>query len=170
MYPRAVPSKYLPRLVSMADSLMHKLDLNVFETMDYAKGYFTDENIDLPKKIVETYYKYMPDAIGFLNGYAPAQTFYAKDGRPFMSFDYYLDEERSLEGAVADLKELAAINAERPYFMVLHVREFNDIGWVKKILDRLGSDFKVVPLDVFLKMAGNAPTFKNYFMKSQNLD
>jgi hypothetical protein len=169
MYPKAVPSKYLPRLIKMADSLMHKLDLNVFETMDYSQGSTIKGNTNLPKKIVKDYYKYMPDALGFLNGYAPAQTFYVQDGRPFVSFDYYLDQNRSVKAAATDLKELATINSKRPYFLVLHVREFNDIGRVKKILGRLGPGFKVVPLDVFLKLAGNAPTFKDNFMnKSEN--
>jgi hypothetical protein len=68
------------------------------------------------------------------------------------------------------LKELATINSKRPYFMVLHVREFNDIGRVKKILDRLGPDFKVVPLDVLLKLAGNTPTYKNHFMQKSKLN
>jgi hypothetical protein len=36
---------------------------------------------------------------------------------------------------------------------------------VKGIFGRLGSDFEVVPLDVFLKLAGKAPTFEERFLE-----
>ena len=62
----------------------------------------------------------------------------------------------------ADLRELAAINTKRPYFLLMHVRQYSDITRVKSILDRLGPDFAVVPLDVFLEMAGEDPTFETY--------
>jgi hypothetical protein len=35
---------------------------------------------------------------------------------------------------------------------------------VKGILEKLGPDFEVVPLDVFLTMAGQEPTFKERFV------
>lgn len=165
MYPKAIPHKYLPAVISKAYQLMKKLDLNVFETMDYSQGSTVVGNTDLPKYIVNAYYKYMPGAIGFVNGYAPSYTFDSKDGRPFISFDYYLSQNRSVKGVVNDLKELARLNKKRPYFLLIHVREWNSIKHVEKIINKLGPKFKLVPLDVFLKMAGEKPTFKTRFLK-----
>jgi len=45
------------------------------------------------------------------------------------------------------------------------VREWSDIDHVKNILDQLGDEFKVVPLDVFLKLAGSHPTFKEKLLR-----
>jgi hypothetical protein len=70
-----------------------------------------------------------------------------------------------VEEAVADLHELAAINSKRPYFLLMHVRETSDIKRVKSILDKLGSEFELVPLDIFLTMAGNQPTFQERFLQ-----
>ncbi len=123
---------------------MKDLDLNVFDLMDYSEGSTVTGNTELPKYIVDAYYKYMPGAIGFTNGYAPAYTFDNKNGRPFVSYDYYLDEHRTIDGAANDLKELANLNKKRPYFLLIHVREWSDIDHVKKILDKLGPDFEVV--------------------------
>ncbi|MBN2092323.1 hypothetical protein JW964_22070 [candidate division KSB1 bacterium] len=163
MYPKAIPKKYLPEVIKIARDLMQQLDLNVFEIMDYSEGATVEGNSDLPREIVDAYYKGMPDAIGFANGYAPSYTFTSKDGRPFISYDYYLSPSRPEADAVADLQELASINAKRPYFLLLHVRQWSDITRVKGILDKLGPEFEVVPLDIFLKMAGNQPTFKERF-------
>jgi hypothetical protein len=107
----------------------------------------------------------MPDAIGFLNGYAPAYTFTSRNGVPLVSYDYYLSPTRPEDSAVADLKELANINSERPYFLLIHIRESSDVKRVKDILDKLGEGFEVVPLDVFLKIAGQKPTFKERFLE-----
>ena len=82
-----------------------------------------------------------------------------------MSYDYYLSPVRPEAEAVADLKELAAINAKRPYFLLVHVREWSDVRRVKGILDRLGAGFEVVPLDLFLAMAGEKPTFEERFLQ-----
>ncbi len=163
MYPKAIPKKYLPEVIKIARDLMQQLDLNVFEIMDYSEGATVEGNSDLPREIVDAYYQGMPDAIGFANGYAPSYTFTSKDGRPFISYDYYLSPSRPEADAVADLQELASINAKRPYFLLLHVRQWSDITRVKGILDKLGPEFEVVPLDIFLKMAGNQPTFKERF-------
>jgi hypothetical protein len=108
----------------------------------------------------------MPDVLGFINGYAPSFTFACRDGRPLISYDYYLSPSRQEEEAVADLEELAEINERRPYFLLIHVREWSDITRVKSILDRLGSEFEVVPLDVFIKMAGENFTFKEKYLKN----
>jgi hypothetical protein len=164
MYPKAIPRNLLPEVIKKADDLLKKLDLNIFETMDYSEGSTVVGNTDLPEYIVDDYYKYMPDVIGFLNGYSPSHTFDSKDGRPFISYDYYLDEDLPVENAVSDLKELIALNKQRPYFLLLHVREFNSIQRVKEILDQLGTDVEVVPLDIFLKLAGSQPTFKTRFL------
>jgi hypothetical protein len=164
MYPKAVPPKLLPPLIAKAKEQMDILDLNVFELMDYSEGATVEGNPDVTKEIVDVYYKAMPNAIGFVNGYAPAFTFTSKDGRPFISYDYYLAPEPTEEQAAADLEELAKINAKRPYFLLVHVREYSDVKRVKGILSRLGTDFEVVPLDVFLTLAGKAPTFEEYFL------
>ncbi len=165
MYPKAVPPKMLPGLLEKAKEYMDVLDLNVFETMDYSEGATVEGNTNLTKEIVEAYYKAMPEAIGFINGYAPSYTFTNRDGKPFMSFDYYLSPERPEADAVADLEELAAINGQRPYFLLMHVREYSNVKRMKSILDKLGPNCEVVPLDIFLKLAGQAPTFKERFLQ-----
>ena len=164
MYPKAIPPKLLPQTIALADELMRKIDLNVFETMDYSEGATVSGNTEIPKYIVDAYYQNMPEVIGFANGYAPAFTFASRDGRPFVSFDYYLPEDRPEADVARDLEELAKINAKRPYFLLIHVREWSDISRVKSILDRLGPDFEDVPLDVFLKLAGRNPTFQERYL------
>ncbi len=166
MYPRAIPSKYLPQIVGKAYEQMQLLDLNVFEIMEHS-NYWQSNGIDddLTKDILDAYYKGMPDAIGFANGYRPAHTFYVEDGRPFISYDYYLGEKRDESEAVSDLLELAQMNPKRPYFLLMHVRQWSDIRRVKRILDQLGPDFELTPLDVFLKMAGNRPTFRTRYLE-----
>ncbi len=143
MYPKAIPAKDRPKIISIANDYMHKLDLNVFEVMDYSQGATVEGNTELPKNIVDEYYKYMPDAIGFLNGYAPAHTFAVKNGRPFISYDYYLSPSRTQPEAVQDLKELAAINSKRPYFLLMHVRESSDILRVKRDSGQIGIGFQI---------------------------
>jgi len=164
LYPKAVPPNYLKQLIGMARDQMKVLDLKVFETMDYSEGATVEGNTDLPRDIVAMYYEGMPGAIGFVNGYAPSATFTVKDGKPFMSYDYYLSPVRPEGDAVADLQELARVNAKRPYFLLVHIRESSDIKRVKGILDKLGPEFEVVPLDHFLTMAGEEPTFKERFL------
>ncbi|MCI0515739.1 hypothetical protein L0128_21200, partial [candidate division KSB1 bacterium] len=165
MYPKAIPSQYLPQMIEKARALMQRLDLNVFEIMDYSEGATVEGNSELPREIVDAYYAGMPAAIGFVNGYAPAYTFTVKDQRPFISYDYYLSPTRPEADAVADLEELAAINSKRPYFLLVHVRQWSDISRVKVILDQLGPEFEVVPLDIFLKLAGQQPTFEERFLE-----
>ncbi len=165
LYPKAVPPELLPKLVAKAREQMEILDLTVFEIMDYSEGATVEGNTELTKEVVDVYYEGMPDAIGFLNGYAPAYTFTERDGRPLISYDYYLSPTRLEEEAVADLQELAAINARRPYFLLVHVRESSDVKRVKGILEKLGPDFELVPLDRFLTMAGKRPTFKERFLQ-----
>ena len=165
MYPKAVPPRLLPPLIDKARDLMEKLDLKVFEIMDYSEGATVEGNTELTKEVVDAYYRGMPNALGFINGYAPAFTFTAREGRPLVSYDYYLSPTRPEADAVADLEELAAINAKRPYFLLIHVRESSNIKRVKSILDKLGPEFELVPLDIFLTMAGKQPTFQERFLE-----
>jgi hypothetical protein len=164
IYPKAVPPKLLPGLIAKAKEYMDVLDLKVFETMDYSEGATVEGNTELTKEVVDAYYEGMPNAIGFVNGYAPSYTFTSHDGKPFISYDYYLSPERPEADAVADLEELAKINSKRPYFLLVHVREYSNVKRVKGILDKLGSEFEDVPLDIFLKLAGQSPTFQERFL------
>jgi hypothetical protein len=165
LYPKAVPADLLPPLIAQARILMEKLDLRVFEIMDYSEGATVEGNTELPRDIVEAYYRGMPAALGFINGYAPAFTFAHQQNRPLISYDYYLSPTRPVADAVADLQELAVINTRRPYFLLVHVRESSDIQRVKSILAKLGSDFEVVPLDLFLTLAGQEFTFQERFLE-----
>ena len=166
MYPKAFPKKWLPKEIEIAKNLMDSLDLNVFEIMDYSADKTEAGNNELTKEIVDAYYAGMPDAIGFLNGYFASHTFAVKGKRPFISYDYYLSAEKPEAEAAADLEELAALNNERPYFLLVHVREYSDVARVKSICDRLGTEFEVVPLDVFLKLAGEKPTFRERYLET----
>ena len=159
MYPKPIPPDKHRALIREAANLMKGLDLRVFEIMDYSEGNRYVGNIDLTREVIDRYYAGMPDAIGFVNGYGPANTSDVRDGRPLMSYDYYLTPTRPERDAVLDLKELITLNPVRPYFLLIHVRESSAIERVANILDQLGPDVEVVPLDVFLKMAGNSPTF-----------
>jgi len=167
MYPKAFPKKWLPKELEKAAEFMKKLDLNVFETMDYSEGGTETCDNNLPKDVVDAYYNAMPNAIGFINGYRASNTFTVRDKKPFISYDYYLAFEKPEAEVVADLEELAAINEELPYFLLVHVRESSDIARVKSICDKLGKNLEVVPLDIFLKMAGEKPTYKEYFYQSK---
>jgi hypothetical protein len=146
---------------------MQRLDLRVFEIMDYFKDRTEAGINDLPKSIVDEYYKAMPNAIGFVNGYFASHTYTVRNGVPFMSYDYYLAKEKPEADVVADLKELSEINADRPYFLLVHVRESSEITRVKSICDqfsnKLGNNLEIMPLDIFLKMAGENPTYKERF-------
>ena len=160
LYPKAVPPVLLEKLIAMAREQMKTLDLRVFEIMDWSQGSEVEGNTDLTQRVIDMYYNGMPEAIGFVNGYGPGYTFTARDSRPLISYDYYLSPHRPEADAVADLQELATLNPRRPYFLLVHVREYSDVQRVKSILDRLGPEFEVVPLDVLLNMAGAQPTFE----------
>jgi hypothetical protein len=166
MYPRAIPKDKLPNLVTKAASMMKDLDLNYFEIMDHARLGQKEFDNDLTLDIIKTYFKHMPDAIGFGNGYGPSHTFYGDGVRTMISFDYYLSPQRSEKNAVADLQELMTLNKERPYFLLLHVRQWSNIDRVKSILDQLGPDVEIVPLDIFTKMANRSPTFENWYLQT----
>ena len=168
MYPKAIPKKYLPELMKMTDEMMKKLDINVIEFMDYSADGSEAGNNDMTKEMIDITYKSFPEAVGFINGYYPSFTYCSKDKRPFVSYEYYLSPGKTESEVVADIQELASINSNRPYFILVHVRQYSDITRVKSIYDSLGSEFEIVPLDVFLKMAGENPTFKERFMEEEN--
>jgi hypothetical protein len=165
MYPKAVPPDKMPRLLQRANELMQELDIRVFEIMDYSQGGSVYGNIDLPEEVVNLYYENMPEAIGFVNGYVAATTFAHKEGRPFVSYDYYLTPTVPPADAVTDLLELSRINDKRPYFLLMHVRESSSIERVKNILDELPDEFEVIPLDLFLKMAAEEPTYREQYLQ-----
>ena len=164
MYPKAIPPRLLPAVIDTAYAMMKTLDLNVFEIMDHA-AYWTSDGVDddVPRDVMDAYFRGMPGVLGIVNGYRPAHTFAVRNGKPFISYDYYLAEERDAAEAAADLRELAALNPARPCFLLMHVRQWSDIKRVKGILDRLGPEFAVVPLDVFLAMAAADPTFRTSY-------
>lgn len=165
MYPKAIPADKFPGLMKVGRELMSRLDLRVLEVMDYSEGNRHVGNTDLPKEIVDRYYEQYPDAIGFINGYGSARTFDLRNGKPFLSYDYYLDVQRPAEEAAADLEELIQLNPQRPYFLLMHVRELNTVEKVSDIFSRLTEQVEVVPLDVFLKLAASAKTYRTNFQK-----
>lgn len=55
---------------------------------------------------------------------------------------------------------MASFNPVRPYFLLVHVREWSGIDRVKRILDGLGDGFEVTPIDTFLSMAKAKPTYE----------
>lgn len=160
MYPKAIPADKFPPLMKDARELMAALDLRVMEIMDYSEGNRHVGNTDLTKEVVDRYYHEFPDAIGFINGYGSARTFDLRDGKPLISYDYYLDVNRPVDEAVADIEELIQLNPARPYFLLMHVREGNTIEKVKKIFDSLTEPVEVVPVDVFLKLAASNQTYR----------
>lgn len=168
MYPKPIPEKAFWPLMKEANRLMKILDLRVMEIMDYSEGNRHVGNTDLSPDLVDRYYKAFPNVIGFINGYGSARTFDVRDGRPMISYDYYLGVERSAEEAIADLKELMALNDKRPYFLLVHVRESTTIDRVADIIEGLGDAAEVVPLDVFLKMAAENPTFQPRYLQPED--
>jgi hypothetical protein len=133
--------------------------------MDYSEGNRHVGNTDLPRELVDRYYREYPDVLGFINGYGTARTFDLRDGKPFLSYDYYLDVDRPIDEAAADLDELMQLNPERPYFLLMHVREANTVDKVATIFSRLSEPVEVVPLDVFLKLAASKKTYRTFFQE-----
>jgi hypothetical protein len=165
MYPKAIPADKFPPLMKDARDLMAQLDLHVLEIMDYSEGNRHIGNTDLPKEIVDRYYREFPDVLGFINGYGTARTFDLRDGKPLISYDYYLDVNRPVKDAAADLEELIQLNPARPYFLLLHIRERNPVEKVVNILNSLTEPVEVVPLDVFLKLAADAKTYQTHYQQ-----
>ncbi len=167
MYPKSIPADKFPGLMAVAREEMKTLDLRVMEIMDYSEGNRHLGNTDLPKEVVDRYYAQFPDAIGFINGYGTARTFDLRNDKPFLSYDYYLDVQRPVEEAAADLDELIQLNPKRPYFLLMHVRESNTVEKVSEIFSRLSEKVEIVPLDVFLKLAASKKTYETNY-KSPN--
>ena len=58
------------------------------------------------------------------------------------------------------------LNPQRPYYLLIHVRESSKLSRVGNILKQLGPDFEMVPLDVLVNMAGEEPTFKTRYFET----
>ena len=165
MYPNHIPPDLFPKLMAQARELMDGLDERVMEIMDNSAADGNLGNADLPKETVDRYYEAFPDVLGFINGYGPARTRDLRDGRPLISYDYYIDPRRPREEVAADLNELIALNTTRPYFLLVHVRESNDVNSLVEIIDQLHGPTEVVPLDRFLKLAASRKTYETRYQQ-----
>lgn len=168
MYPKSIPDDKFPTLMADARPLMDRLDLRIMEIMDYSEGNRHVGNTDLPKSTVDLYYQEFPDVLGFINGYGTARTFDLRDDKPFISYDYYLGVHRPTEEAAADLEELIRLNPQRPYFLLIHVRERTTIEQVSNILDSLNDEVEVVPLDRFMKLAASKKTYRTRYQQPED--
>jgi hypothetical protein len=102
-----------------------------------------------------------------LNGYGPSFTFaVTKRSTPeptnfsTISFDYYLDPERGVAAAAADLISLASLNPEAPYLLAVHVREYSSVGRVAQILAALPPGFELLHVHEWMQLANAHPTFR----------
>lgn len=159
MYPNHIPADRFPLLMDEAKKLMALLDERVLEIMDNSAADGNVGNTDLTKETVDLYYENFPDVIGFINGYGPARTRDLRDTRPMISYDYYIDPKRPRDAVTADLNELIKLNAKRPYFLLVHVRESNDVNSLVGVVENLNGPVEVVPVDVFLKLAASNKTY-----------
>ncbi|MEO6005108.1 MAG: GxGYxYP domain-containing protein [Opitutus sp.] len=163
MYPNHIPADKFPLLMKEANELMEVLDERILEIMDNSAADGNVGNADLTKETVDRYYAAFPNVIGFINGYGPARTRDLRDTRPMISYDYYIDPRRPRDEVGADLNELIALNATRPYFLLVHVRESNDVNSLVEIVKQLNGPVEVVPIDVFLKLAASKQTYETRF-------
>jgi hypothetical protein len=163
-YPKYFPPSLLPAVLRREDTLMRRMDLRVFGIMDFSEGDHAVGNADLTKSVVDAYYASMPFALGYLNGYGPANTYDCRDGRPLISYNYYVEVKKSVEEVAEDLRELARINPRRPYFLPVHVREDNNVERMKQVADLLGTEFQIVNPPEFMIMAGKRPTMTTRFL------
>ncbi len=159
MYPNHIPADKFDLLMQDARKLMATLDENILEIMDNSAADGNLGNADLTKETVDRYYAAFPDVIGFINGYGPARTRDLRDSRALISYEYYIDPRRPRDEVAADLNELIAINAKRPYFLLVHVRESNDVNSLVEITKQLDGPVEIVPVDVFLKLAASNKTY-----------
>lgn len=159
MYPNHIPADKFEILMADARQLMATLDEHIMEIMDNSAADGNVGNADLTKETVDRYYKAFPDVIGFINGYGPARTRDLRDTRAMISYDYYIDPRRPREEVAADLNELIALNAKRPYFLLVHVRESNDVNSLVEITKQLDGPVEIVPIDAFLKLAASNKTY-----------
>jgi len=168
MYPNHIPADRFPLLMQEARELMAVLDEHVMEIMDNSAADGNVGNADLTKETVDRYYAAFPDVIGFINGYGPARTRDLRDTRPLISYDYYIDPRRPRAEVAADLNELIALNAKRPYFLLVHVRESNDVNSLVEVVKQLDGPVEVVPLDVFLKLAASNQTYTTRYQDPED--
>jgi len=168
MYPNHIPADRFPLLMKEAREMMAVLDEHVLEIMDNSAADGNVGNTDLTKETVDRYYAAFPDVIGFINGYGPARTRDLRDTRPLISYDYYIDPRRPREEVAADLNELIALNAKRPYFLLVHVRESNDVNSLVEITKQLHGPTEIVPVDVFLKLAASAKTYTTRYQDPED--
>ena len=82
-----------------------------------------------------------------------------------ISYDYYIDPRRPRDEVAADLNELIALNSKRPYYLLVHVRESNDVNSLVEITEQLHGPTEVVPLDVFLKLAAGNKTYQTRYQQ-----
>ena len=168
MYPNHIPADRFGPLMQEANALMKVLDERVFEIMDNSAADGNLGNADLTPETVDRYYAAFPDVLGFINGYGPARTRDLRDTRPFLSYDYYIDPRRPREEVAADMNELIALNAKRPYFLLVHVRESNDVNSLVEVIKQLAGPVEVVPLDVFMKLAASNKTYVTRFQHTDD--
>ena len=168
MYPNNIPEDRFPILMAQARKLMAVLDEHVMEIMDNSAADGNVGNAELFEKTVDAYYKAFPDVLGFINGYGPARTRDLRDSRPMISYDYYIDPKRPREEVTADLNELIALNSNLPYFLLVHVRESNDVNSLVTVVENLEGPVEVVPIDVFLKLAASKKTYQTRFRQADD--
>lgn len=159
MYPNHIPAERFPLLMGEAKEMMSLLDEHVMEIMDNSAADGNVGNTDLTKETVDRYYENFPDVIGFINGYGPARTRDLRDTRPMISYDYYIDPKRPRDGVTDDLNELISLNSKRPYFLLVHVRESNDVNSLVEVTKNLNGPVEIVPVDKFLKLAASNKTY-----------
>ncbi|MBT5902209.1 MAG: hypothetical protein HOH58_08895 [Opitutaceae bacterium] len=159
MYPNHIPADRFPLLMQEANELMTLLDERVMEIMDNSAADGNVGNTDLTKETVDRYYENFPDVIGFINGYGPARTRDLRDTRPMISYDYYIDPKRPRDGVTDDLNELISLNSKRPYFLLVHVRESNDVNSLVEVTKNLDGPVEIVAVDKFLKLAASNKTY-----------
>lgn len=168
MYPNHIPADRFPLLMERANRLMGILDEHVLEIMDNSAADGNVGNADLTKETVDRYYEAFPNVIGFLNGYGPARTRDLRDTRPMISYDYYIDPRRPRAEVTADLNELIALNTKRPYFLLVHVRESNDVNSLIEVTKQLDGPIEIVPVDVFLKLAASKKTYTTRYQDPED--
>ena len=168
MYPNHIPADKFVGLMADANRMMEVLDERVMEIMDNSAADGNVGNADLTKETVDRYYTAFPNVLGFINGYGPARTRDLRDTRPLLSYEYYIDPRRPREEVAADLNELIALNAKRPYFLLVHVRESNDVNSLVEVVKQLDGPLEIVPLDKFLKLAASAKTYTTRYQDPED--
>ncbi|MCP5529610.1 MAG: hypothetical protein H7A44_04135 [Opitutaceae bacterium] len=168
MYPNHIPADRFPILMERARNLMALLDEHIMEIMDNSAADGNVGNTDLTKETVDAYYREFPDVIGFINGYGPARTRDLRDTRPMLSYDYYIDPKRPRDEVAADLNELIALNSKRPYFLLVHVRESNDVNSLVEVTKQLEGPVEIVPIDKFLKLAASNKTYTTRYQDPED--